>query len=694
MQRNRLAAETSPYLLQHAENPVDWYAWGEEALGVAKRENKPILLSVGYSACHWCHVMAHESFEDPAIAALMNRLFVNIKVDREERPDLDKIYQVAQQLITQRSGGWPLTMFLTPEDQQPFFGGTYFPKEPRHGLPGFGDILRRVAEYFEGHPAEIRQQNAQLALAFERLAPDAPSGEIALDESPLLAARRILEESFDSRFGGFGRAPKFPQPGNIERCLRHWHGTSRETDPDLKALYMATLTLTRMAEGGLFDQLGGGFSRYSVDELWMIPHFEKMLYDNGQLLHEYARASVATGDGFFARVAGATTDWLLRDMRSHEGGFYSSLDADSEGHEGKFYVWSRAEVEALLTPAEYTLFALRFGLDREANFDGLWHLHTYESLETVAESPKTTALTVESAAAAIDSARAKLLAARNLRIWPARDEKILTSWNALVIKGLAVAGRVLGRPDLTAAAAAAVDFIRHRLWRDGRLLATYKDGRAHLPAYLDDYAFLADALLELLQSRWRSSDLDFAQALIEVLLTKFEDSAGGGFYFTASDHEQLIHRSKTLGDDSVPSGNGVAASVLCRMGYLLGELRYLNAAERTLKAAWTGMVQFPQAHMSLLNALEDFLTSTQILIIRGDAAESERWARSLGALYAPTRMIFAIPRDAAGLPQALAEKRAGPDTTAYVCTGMTCSAPLTDLGELARKLAAGIKEPV
>jgi len=690
MQRNRLSLETSPYLLQHAENPVDWYAWGEEALGAAKRENKPILLSVGYSACHWCHVMAHESFEDPDIAALMNRLFVNIKVDREERPDLDKIYQVAQQLITQRNGGWPLTMFLTPEDQQPFFGGTYFPKEHHRGMPGFGDILRRVAEYFESHAAEIRQQNAQLALAFERLAPDAPSGTIALDESPLPAARRYLAESFDSRFGGFGRAPKFPQPGNTERCLRHWHGTSRETDPDLKALYMATLTLTRMAEGGLFDQLGGGFSRYSVDELWMIPHFEKMLYDNGQLLHTYARASVATGDGFFARVAGATADWMLRDMRSPEGGFYSSLDADSEGHEGKFYVWSRAEVEALLTPAEYAIFALRFGLDREANFEGLWHLHTYEPLETVAGSSKTGAQTVESAAAAIDSARAKLLAARNLRIWPARDEKILTSWNALAIKGLAVAGRVLDRPDLTAAATAAVDFIRHRLWRDGRLLATYKDGRAHLPAYLDDYAFLADALLELLQSRWRSSDLDFAQALIEVLLTKFEDSARGGFYFTASDHERLIHRSKALGDDSMPSGNGVAASVLCRMGYLLGEVRYLNAAERTLKAAWAGMVEFPQAHMSSLNALEDFLTSTQILIIRGDAAEAERRARNLGALYAPTRMIFAIPRDAAGLPQALAEKRAGPDTTAYLCTGMTCTAPLTDFGELARKLAAGI----
>ena len=681
MQRNRLAAETSPYLLQHADNPVDWYPWGEEALALARRDHKPILLSVGYSACHWCHVMAHESFEDPAIAALMNQHFVNIKVDREERPDLDKIYQVAQQLITQRNGGWPLTMFLTPEDQRPFFGGTYFPKEPRHGMPGFGDILTRVADYFNGHAAEIRQQNAQLALAFERLAPATVDAEVRLDDAPLVAARRVLEESFDSRFGGFGRAPKFPQATSVERCLRHWYATSREPSPDLKALYMATLTLTRMAEGGLFDQLGGGFARYSVDEFWMIPHFEKMLYDNGQMLSLYAWASLATGEGLYARVAGDTADWLLRDMRSPAGGFYSSLDADSAGHEGKFYVWSRAEVEALLMPAEYTLFARRFGLDRDPNFEGHWHLHTYESLENLASS------SAESPAAALDSARAKLLAARNLRIWPARDEKILTSWNALTIKGLAVAGRVLHRPDLTAAAAAAVDFIRHTLWRDGRLLATCKGGRAHLPAYLDDYAFLADALLELLQSRWRSSDLQWASSLVEVLLAKFEDADGGGFYFTASDHEQLIHRSKTFGDDSMPSGNAVAASVLCRMGYLLGELRYVDAAERTLQSARRMLLDYPQAHMSMLNALEDFLTPAQIIVIRGDAAEAQEWARALNALYAPSRMIFAIPSDAPQLPPALADKRIGPCTTAYLCTGMTCSAPMTDLQALARELA-------
>jgi uncharacterized protein len=687
MQRNRLAAETSPYLLQHADNPVDWHPWGEPALLAAKRENKPILLSIGYSACHWCHVMAHESFEDPGTAAVMNELFVNIKVDREERPDLDKIYQVAQQLITHGSGGWPLTMFLTPQEQQPFFGGTYFPKEPRYGMPAFRDLLRRVAEYYRDHGAEIAGQSEQLKLAFAGLAPQPAGDDVALDEAPLREARAALERSFDARFGGFSQAPKFPHPGSIERCMRHWHGTSAGTSPDLKALYMASLTLTRMADGGIYDQLGGGFSRYSTDAEWMIPHFEKMLYDNAQLLCEYARASLATGEALFTRIAAETADWVLRDMRSPEGGFYSSLDADSEGHEGKFYVWTPAEVQALLTAEEYAAFSRRFGLDRGANFEGAWHLHVYESIDTLAGALGASA---ESVISLIESARAKLTKARSLRVWPARDEKVLGSWNALMIKSLAIAARVLRRPDFADAAAAAVDFIRRTLWRDGRLLATYKDGRANLPAYLDDYAFLADALLELLQTRWRSSDLEFARTLAGALLTQFEDPQAGGFFFTAADHEQLIYRSKTYSDDSIPSGNGVAASVLCRLGYLLGELPFLDAAERTLRAGWPMLQQYPQAHMSLLNALEDFRASMQILILRGDEPDIERWSAELGALYAPTRMIFAIPRDAGNLPAALAAKQAASGTVAYVCTGMTCSAPFSSLREIARELSLRI----
>jgi len=680
MLRNHLAEETSPYLLQHADNPVDWYPWGDAALGRAKLENKPILLSIGYSACHWCHVMAHESFEDPGTAALMNELFINIKVDREERPDLDKIYQLAQQMLTHGSGGWPLTMFLTPEEQ-PFFGGTYFPKEPRYGMPAFRDLLRRVADYYREQNAEIETQNQQLTAAFAAMVP-APAPDAVLNDAPLAEARAALERSFDATFGGFTGAPKFPHPHSIERCMRQWYAAAAGPTPDLKALYMASLTLTRMAEGGLYDQLGGGFARYSVDGSWMIPHFEKMLYDNAQLLCEYSRAHLATGEALFAKVSHETADWILRDMRSPEGAFFSSLDADSQGHEGKFYVWTPGEVESLLTQTEYAAFSRRFGLDRGANFEGEWHLHAYRSLDDIAAE---TQATPQSVTALIDSSRGKLLHARNLRIWPARDEKILTAWNALMIKGLAIAARVLNRPDLAAAASTAVDFLRHHLWRDGRLLATYKDGRAHLPAYLDDYAFLADALVELLQTRWRGADLELARQLTEVLLDQFEDPEHGGFFFTAKEHEKLIHRSKTFADESVPAGNGVAAGVLCRLGYLLGETRYLDSAERTLQAAWTAIREYPQAHMSLLNALEDFLPSMQVLVIRGEAASAAEWARELGALYAPTRLIFAIPTGEE-LPAALATKHAGAATAAYLCTGMTCSAPLTNFADISRAL--------
>jgi uncharacterized protein len=682
MRRNHLAEETSPYLKQHADNPVDWYPWGEAALTKAASENKPILLSIGYSACHWCHVMAHESFEDAATAALMNELFVNIKVDREERPDLDKIYQIAQQMLTHGSGGWPLTMFLSPRDQQPFFGGTYFPKEPRFGMPAFQDLLLRVAQYFREQGAEIAVQTEQLQAALASLTPQSQPG-VTLDASPLSAARAALERTFDPEFGGFTGAPKFPHPNSIERCLRHWYASSSSPSPDLKSLYMGSLTLTRMAQGGIFDQLGGGFARYSVDGSWMIPHFEKMLYDNAQLLCEYARACLATGEALFARVANETADWTLRDMHSPQGGFYSSLDADSQGIEGKFYVWNQAEVQALLTAAEYAAITPYFGLNREANFEGEWHLHTHESVEAIAERLSEPAAAVQSL---IESARTKMLEARNLRVWPARDEKILTAWNALMIKGLALASRVLRRPDLADAAFAAVDFLRHHLWRDGRLLATYKDGRAHLPAYLDDYAFLTDALLELLQTRWRSSDLAFAQQLAGVLLEQFQDSLAGGFFFTAQEHEALILRSKSYADDSLPSGNGVAASVLGRLGVLLGETSYLDAAERTLRAAWPAIQDYPQAHMSLINSLEDLLSPLQVFIIRGDAAAATQWAADLGVLYAPSRMIFAIPSDAPDLPPALAAKSAAGGTVAYLCTGMTCSAPLTSLEEASRVL--------
>ena len=680
---NRLINETSPYLRHHATNPVDWHPWGAEALERARSEGKPIHLSIGYAACHWCHVMAMESFEDEATALLLNEQFVNIKVDREERPDIDRIYQIAQAMLTQRNGGWPLTMFLTHDDQRPFFGGTYFPKEARHGMPSFKDVLTRVAQYYREHQESLREQNAALVAALDDLnSPPAAAGA-SPTAVPLQTAREQLAGTFDSKFGGFGGAPKFPHARNIEFLLRRWQATAGDLEPDLQALYMATLTLRRMGEGGLNDQLAGGFSRYSVDAYWMIPHFEKMLHDNGDLLAAYAQAAVATGDAFYRQVAEETAHWAMREMRDPDGGFYSSFDADSEGHEGRFYVWDRDEPLRILNAEEHAVFAARFGLDREPNFEGHWHLHAYRGLEDIATE---TGRSTEDVARLIDSARRKLLAVRSKRIWPARDEKILTSWNALMIRGLAIAARALAREDLAQAATQALDFLRANHWRGGRLLATSKDGRAHLNAYLDDYVYLADAILELQQVRFRADELAFARELLEVTLARFADPAAGGFFFTSDDHEQLIHRPKSFSDDATPSGNGVAAFVLQRMGFLLGEPRYLEAAESTLRAGWGPLERYPHAHVSLLAALDESLTPPEIVILRGEPTEIEGWRRELNRVFAPRRLILAVPEDAAGLPAFLAAKRPEGSAVAYVCRGMACSAPATTLSELIARL--------
>jgi uncharacterized protein YyaL (SSP411 family) len=688
---NHLISQTSPYLLQHADNPVDWYPWGDEAFERARREKKPIHLSVGYAACHWCHVMAHESFEDPDVARVLNEHFVNIKVDREERPDVDRIYQIAQQMLTQRSGGWPLTMFLTPDDHRPFFGGTYFPKEARHGLPAFSDLLRRISDYYRQHAPELREQNAALMSAFADLNPPPAPADTVLSDAPLQAAREMLGRTFDPKFGGFGGAPKFPHPSSIERLLRAWHATSGETQPDLQALYMATLTLRRMGEGGVNDQLGGGFSRYSVDDYWMIPHFEKMLYDNGSLLAVYAAAAVATGDDFYADITARTAEWVIREMQSPAGGYYSSFDADSEGHEGKFYVWSRDEVRQALSEAQYAVFAARFGLDRPANFEGLWHLHIFTAIGTIAETQH---LTVEQVQSLLSQARSRLLEIRSSRVWPARDEKILTSWNALMIRGMALASRALGRADLAESATAALRFVRNELWSNGKLLATSKDGRAHLNAYLDDYVFLVDAILELQQTRFDGAELEFACELLEVVLAHFMDTEAGGFFFTSDDHETLIHRSKSFADEATPSGNGIAALVLQRMGYLLTEPRYLHAAERILRAAWLGIEKYPHAHTSLLNALDELLDPPETVLLRGDESEITSWARDLGKIYSPRRMVLAIPGNAPALPAAFADKpppASSQGAIAYVCKGSTCSTPISSLSGLVNRLRAQVE---
>jgi hypothetical protein len=577
---NLLATETSPYLLQHADNPVAWQPWSETALAQARVEDKPILLSIGYSACHWCHVMAHESFEDETTAAVMNRLFVNIKVDREERPDLDQIYQSAHQMLTGRAGGWPLTLFLTPEGA-PFYGGTYFPKESRYGLPGFVELCERIGEIWNTRRRDIDAQNRELLAVMNR---SQSSQAITLDEQPIAHLRAILLGSFDRDDGGFGGAPKFPHPTDLAFLL-HRHG---DTDAQDTALF----TLRKMAEGGIHDQLGGGFCRYSVDERWEIPHFEKMLYDNGPLLGLYADAFALTDDVYFKQVAEGIVGWLLREMTSSEGAFYSSLDADSEHEEGRFYVWDRAQVAVLLTPQESALAERHWGLDQPPNFEGRhWHLKIAAPLE-------------EGEVPLLDSARAKLFAAREKRIRPGCDDKILTSWNALMIAGLARAARIFGRDDWLAAARRAMDFLRTRHWQGGRLLATSRHGKVHLPAYLDDYAFLLAALLELMESDHRATDGDFARQLADVLLERFEDKEHGGFFFTAHDHETLIQRPKTAHDNALPAGNGIAALALRRLGDLLGDARYLGAARRTLQAFSAQLAQQAGGCASLIMALE------------------------------------------------------------------------------------------
>jgi hypothetical protein len=679
MPHNRLDKETSPYLQQHADNPVDWYPWGEEALSRARDEDRPILLSIGYSACHWCHVMAHESFEDPEIARVMNELFVNIKVDREERPDLDRIYQTAHALLSERTGGWPLTVFLTP-DQTPFFAGTYFPRESRYGLPGFPELLQRIEELYRTRRADIDQQNTSLREALGRIEARAAMSDAHLDATALDRARGELAKSFDRTHGGFGAAPKFPHPPMLNRLLRHWAATARDGRDDEPALHMVRFSLERMAEGGLYDHLGGGFARYSVDDHWMIPHFEKMLYDNGPLLALYAEAHAATGDPTLARIAEETAAWVMREMQAPEGGYYSALDADSEGHEGTYYVWTQEEVREVVADDDYALFAARYGLDRPANFEGRWHLYGAAPLDALAADAT---LNTDELRARLDRARARLLERREQRVRPGLDDKVLTAWNALMIRGMAIAARHLERPEWTASAERALDFLRTRLWRDGRLLATYKDGHAHLAAYLDDHAFLLDAVLELLALRWRTEDVEFAMQLADVMLEHFEDRERGGFYFTADDHEQLLQRPKPTADESLPSGNGVAAYALTRLGHLLGESRYLDAAQRTLQAAAGVVEQSASAHCTLLDALEEQLTPPTLLILRGPAAELGAWQSAAQQGYAPQRLTLAIPALAEELPAALADKTPPAEGVhAYLCRGTHCEAPIHELAGL------------
>ena len=671
--RNRLAGETSPYLQQHADNPVDWYPWCAEALERSRSEDKPIMLSIGYSACHWCHVMAHESFEDPDVAAVMNRLFVNIKVDREERPDLDQIYQLAHQMLSQRPGGWPLTVFLTP-DQVPFYAGTYFPKDARLGLPGFPELLQRIAQAYREQRPAIEEQNASTRAALERVQPGASVRGADFSRKPIDDAIRGLEFTFDPRHGGFGGAPKFPHPMELELCLRHFADKGDE-----QALNMLTVSLEHMALGGIYDQLGGGFARYSVDATWTIPHFEKMLYDNGPLLRLYADAWTVTRSPLFARVVEETAAWTMREMQSPQGGYYSSIDADSEHEEGRFYVWTPEEAAHLLTVDEYAVVAPYYGLEAPANFEGThWHLQVTRTLAAVARRSGGTVAQCERLLA---SAREKLFRAREARVHPGRDEKVLTSWNALMIAGMARAGTVFGRDDWIASAERAAEFIRDSLWRRGRLLATCKDGRAHLNAYLDDYAYCLFALIELAQAKFEAKTLAFAAELAQVLLAQFEDVEQGGFFFTSHDHERLIQRAKPGYDNATPSGNGVAALALQRLAYLTGEMRYARAAERTIALYYPAMREHPGAHSTLLMALEEHLSPVRTVIVRGPDPGLFAWRRALATECMTRTLVLAIPPGTTSLPEVLDKPDAG-QVNAWVCEGVACLTPIAELESL------------
>jgi len=603
----------------------------------------------------------------------MNRLFVNIKVDREERPDLDQIYQLAHQMLAQRPGGWPLTMFLTPEGT-PFFGGTYFPKEQRYNLPGFPQVLERIARVYREHREEIGRQNETLLATFQGMQPGAPVHHSELSTEPIDAALRSLKTNFDSRHGGFGGAPKFPHPAELEFCLRR-SAAAR----DGAAGRVATYTLERMALGGIYDQLGGGFARYSVDAEWMIPHFEKMLYDNGPLLRLCADAWTASQNPLFARVAEETAAWVMREMQSSEGGYYSSLDADSEHEEGKFYVWTPDEVRPLVSPDEYAVLAPFYGLDGPPNFENThWHLRVTRTLAAVAE---TLGKTEEECARLLGAARKKLFEAREKRVHPGRDEKVLVGWNALMIAGMARAAVVFGRDDWLASAKRAVGFIRGTMWKNGRLLATYKDGKAHLNAYLDDYAFLLAALLELLQAEFDPATLAFAEDLAEVLLEQFEDRENGGFFFTSHDHEKLIHRPKPGYENATPSGNGVAAFALQRLHFLTGESRYALAAERTLAQFHSELREHAGGHATLLAALEEHQQPTRTVILRGPQGEVRRWRGELARRYLPQTLVIAIDNATTDLPPVLA-KPAGDRANAWVCEGTVCLAPVDRLEDL------------
>jgi uncharacterized protein len=679
---NRLVNETSPYLLQHKDNPVDWYPWGEEALKRAREEDKPVLLSVGYSACHWCHVMERESFEDDETARMMNENFVNIKVDREERPDIDSIYMAAVQALT-RHGGWPMTVFLTP-DGAPFYGGTYFPPIPSRGMPSFQQLLLSVVDAYENRREEVLQ-NAQAVRDYLQASTAAVIPEAETSGTELLdRAAGVLLSQLDRRFGGFGGAPKFPQAMNLEVLLRHHHRTGERS-----ALDGVELTCRQMANGGIYDQLGGGFSRYSVDGYWLVPHFEKMLYDNALLSRLYLETYQATGDAFYRRIAEETLDYVLRDMTSEEGGFYSAEDADSEGEEGKFYVWTPEELEAALDPDEARLAVRYWDVTERGNFEGKNILHVARPPEAVADE---FGVSPEELWARIAGIRAKLFAVREERVRPGRDEKILAAWNGLMLRSFALAAHVTGREDYREAAIENATFIVEKLIEVGRIHRSYKDGRARFNGYLEDYAMVADGLVALYEATFETRWLVEADVLLDAVSELFWDEEKRAFYDTPADHEELVTRPRDVYDNAAPSGTSVATEVLLKLALFLDRSDYRQRAEDVLDELAGGMEKVPSGFGRLLCALDLSISETREVAIVGDpeAQDTRVLLETVYAGYLPNKVLAGRGPDddeAGGLIPLLAQRPAREGkATAYVCVHYACQTPTTDPEELSRQL--------
>jgi uncharacterized protein YyaL (SSP411 family) len=677
---NRLINETSPYLLQHAHNPVDWYAWGPEALGRAKAEDKPILLSVGYSACHWCHVMEKESFENRQIAAIMNESFICIKVDREERPDIDSIYMTAVQAMTGR-GGWPMTVFLTPEGK-PFYGGTYFPPEDRHGIPGFPRVLRAMADSY-------RQNRSEIIVTTEKLVQQmraTSAGSRSLD--PLTTdvmhqAFRTIAAEFDDKYGGIGVQPKFPQPMTQEFLLRHH---LRFQDP--QALEMVVLTLDRMAMGGIYDQLGGGFHRYSTDMFWLVPHFEKMLYDNALLARLYLHAYQVTGAPTYRRIVQETLDYVLREMTDPAGGFYSAQDADSEGEEGKFFVWRPEEVIEALGKADGEVINRYLGVTRQGNFEGMSILNVAEHAADVARE---TGMSEEEFGELLRNSKARLMEVRGRRVRPERDEKILTGWNGLMLAAFAEAAAVLNRQDYAAVAEKNAAFLLDALQEDGRLLRTYRYGRGRLNGYLEDYAFLIAGLIALHEAtfggRWLREAISLGRSMVDL----FWDEASGQFYDTGRDHEELVIRPRDTMDNAIPSGSSMAAEVLLRLSVITGDPEYQLRAVTALRSVRETIVRFPTGSGHWLCALDFYLSTPKEVAIIGERVEpnTQALASELYRHFLPNRVFLGRSNgndSVTDLPLLEGREKIGGRATAYVCQNYVCQMPVTDAASLARLL--------